>query len=49
MPPNIPKIGNGLELLTRVGKSIWLKWVNAVGLGIEGQNWYGATASLHFL
>ena len=27
IPPNIPKIRNGLVLLTRVGKSIRLKWV----------------------
>ena len=27
IPPNTLKIGNGLFLLIRVGKSIWLKWV----------------------
>ena len=28
IPPNTSKFGNGLILLIRVGKSIWLKWVN---------------------
>ena len=28
IPPNTPKIRNVLVLLIRVGKSIWLKWVN---------------------
>ena len=27
IPPNIPKIGNGLVLLIKVGKSTMLKWV----------------------
>ena len=28
IPPNTPKIGNGLILLIRVRKSIGLKWLN---------------------
>ena len=40
IPPNTPKIGNGLTLLIRIGKSFQLKWIKSIFICSEIITYY---------